>query len=149
MMYPKVGLPRSLLLGALLAAVVVVLTLAQPGITPTPVVASEMGDGTIGTAPQQAGVDYDVDNDWLIEVSNLAQLNAIRWDLNGDGIVDEGGDAAGYSRAFPNSIEGMGCPFRTIALAMNWSRTWTSTPTATERPTRATPTGTPAPAGSR
>ncbi len=29
--------------------------------------------------------DYDVDDDGLIEVSTLAQLNAIRYDLNGDG----------------------------------------------------------------
>ena len=29
--------------------------------------------------------DYDRDDDGLIEVANLAQLNAIRWDLDGDG----------------------------------------------------------------
>ena len=30
-------------------------------------------------------VDYDADDNDLIEVATLAQLNAIRWDLNGDG----------------------------------------------------------------
>ena len=56
-----------------------------------------------------ANVDYDVDNDRLIEVASLAQLNAIRWDLDGDGtppVVN----AADYEAAFPNGLSGMGCP---------------------------------------
>ena len=36
----------------------------------------------------QTTTDYDTDNDGLIEVDSLAKLNAIRWDLNGDGVVD-------------------------------------------------------------
>ena len=32
--------------------------------------------------------DYDTDNDRLIDITTLAQLNAIRWDLNGDGAID-------------------------------------------------------------
>ena len=31
-------------------------------------------------------VDYDVDNDGLIEISTLAQLDAMRWDLRGAGV---------------------------------------------------------------
>ena len=31
--------------------------------------------------------DYDSDDDGLIEISNAAQLNAIRWDVDGDGVV--------------------------------------------------------------
>ena len=50
--------------------------------------------------------DYDADNDGLIEVSNLTQLNAIRWDLDGDGESRE----SGYSQAFPGAVAGMGCP---------------------------------------
>ena len=50
--------------------------------------------------------DYDVDNDGLIEVSNLTQLNAIRWDLDGDG---ESRDSD-YTQAFPGPVAGMGCP---------------------------------------
>ena len=31
--------------------------------------------------------DYDKDDDGLIEIETLAQLNAVRWDMNGDGMV--------------------------------------------------------------
>ena len=52
--------------------------------------------------------DYDVDNDGLIDVGSLAKLNAIRWDLDGDGnVVDT--DVATYKSAFPNAMAGMGC----------------------------------------
>ncbi|MDE0196495.1 MAG: hypothetical protein OXP08_13190, partial [bacterium] len=50
-------------------------------------------------------VDYDTDDDNLIEVSNLEQLNAVRWDLDGNGISSNSGHAA----AFPNAPTGMGC----------------------------------------
>ena len=50
--------------------------------------------------------DYDTDQDGLIEISNLAQLAAIRADLNGDGISP----APTYAAAFPNAMPGMGCP---------------------------------------
>ena len=50
--------------------------------------------------------DYDTDDDGLIEVSSLAQLDAIRWDLDGDGSANH----AGYATAFPNPATGMGCP---------------------------------------
>ncbi len=50
--------------------------------------------------------DYDADDDGLIEVSNLAQLNAIRWDLDGDGVSD----TPGYAEAFPSAMDSMGCP---------------------------------------
>ncbi len=35
---------------------------------------------------EQSVIDYDADNDNLIEVSNLDQLNALRFDLDGDGV---------------------------------------------------------------
>ena len=60
--------------------------------------------------PTPAPVDYDDDNDGLIDVRNLAQLNAIRYDLNGNG------DATNteYATAFPNRVTAasgrMGCP---------------------------------------
>ncbi len=72
--------------------------------------------------PAPAGGDYDIDDDGLIEICNLAQLNAIRWDLNGDGAADvyppdkdgvTGHDphgAAKHAAAFPNAVTGMGCP---------------------------------------
>ena len=57
----------------------------------------------------QTSVDYDSDEDNLIEVSNLAQLNAIRWDLDGDGTADDSIDEAAYVTAFPNAANNMGC----------------------------------------
>ena len=68
------------------------------------------GDGVATSAEFGTQVlDYDTDGDGLLEVSNLAQLNAVRWDLNGDGVVADG-DAANYGHAFANAASGMGCP---------------------------------------
>ena len=53
--------------------------------------------------------DYDTDNDGLIEVGTLAQLDAVRYDLNGDGLVD-GATWMPYYDAFPTGALGMGCP---------------------------------------
>ena len=48
-------------------------------------------------------VDYDVDNDGLIEVANLAQLNAMRWDLDADGNPTSA-NATNYAAAFPGGL---------------------------------------------
>ena len=53
-------------------------------------------------------VDYDADDDGLIEVTTLKQLDAIRHDLDGDGIPTDDGVAA-YTAAFPSPVEQMGC----------------------------------------
>ena len=53
--------------------------------------------------------DYDADDDHLIEVGTLAQLDAMRHDLNGDGVVDSGADAQAYYAAFSEPEQGMGC----------------------------------------
>ena len=59
---------------------------------------------TVGVASSQAGNGkYDADGDRLIEVSNLEQLDAIRYDLDGDGSSDPGDDANKYAAAFPTS----------------------------------------------
>ena len=63
----------------------------------------------LNIARAQSPVDYDADNDGLIEIEWLEQLNAVRWDLNGDGAMDDGGNAEAYSAAFPNATEGIGC----------------------------------------
>ena len=67
-------------------------------------------------------VDYDVDDDGLIEISSLAHLNAVRWDLDGDGTADvypadqngvTGHDPDGatkHAAAFADAVAGMGCP---------------------------------------
>ena len=62
--------------------------------------------------------DYDADNDNLIDVNNLHQLNAIRHDLNGDGLPAAAGNYAAYAGAFPDgdlatttpNNPRMGCP---------------------------------------
>ena len=53
--------------------------------------------------------DYDSDNDGLIDVADLAQLDALRYDLNGDGLVD-GATWMPYYDAYPMGALGMGCP---------------------------------------
>ena len=65
--------------------------------------------------------DYDVDDDGLIEVETLAQLNAIRWDLDGDGAATDlahttEDETDFYAAAFPRPLAAtstataMGCP---------------------------------------
>ena len=55
--------------------------------------------------------DYDVDNDGLIEIRTLAQLNAVRYDLDGDGKRGSvsASDWATYTTAFLNAASDMGC----------------------------------------
>ena len=60
---------------------------------------------------EQTGTDYDADEDGLIDIDSLDKLNAMRWDLNGDGAVSAG-DTANYTNAFPGAATGMGCPDR-------------------------------------
>ena len=55
-------------------------------------------------------IDYDDNDNRLIDVRSLVQLNAIRWDLNGNGAADNAGDATNYGNAFPTPATGMGCP---------------------------------------
>ena len=71
-------------------------------------------DGDLATLSFNITVigDYDSDDNGLIEVDRLSQLDAIRWDLDGNGAVDTGtadADAAKYTAAFPNPATGMGC----------------------------------------
>ena len=56
--------------------------------------------------------DYDRDDDDLIEVSSLAQLDAIRYDSNGNGIVDDSSDWPSYFAAFTQATGNMGCSSR-------------------------------------
>ena len=60
---------------------------ASPGTTPTPTPTS--------TATSSSARDRD--GDGLIEVDNLTQLDAMRWDTDGDGMSDNGD----YAAAFP------------------------------------------------
>ena len=49
----------------------------------------------------QSPVDYDADDDGLIEITYLEQLNAISWDLDGDGVAINAANAEAYSAEFP------------------------------------------------
>ena len=70
-------------------------TIPKP--SPTPNTSSEMT------------VDYDTDDDGLIEISKLEQLDAIRYDIDGDGNYDHISYEEKYATAFPNPIDTMGC----------------------------------------
>ena len=63
---------------------------------------------TATTAPSTT--DYDADDDGLIDIKTLAQLNAVRYDLDGNGDSTH----ADYIAAFPNrnatATGRMGCP---------------------------------------
>ena len=62
----------------------------------------------VASGPVFAQTDYDMDDDNLIAVTTLPQLNAIRYDLNGDGAVANS-DTMNYNAAFPNAMSSMGC----------------------------------------
>ncbi len=68
------------------------------------------GDGAESaevTATTAGTTVYDTDSDNLIEIKTLAQLNAMRWDLNGDGVPEAKADS--YAQVFPDAVAGMGC----------------------------------------
>ena len=103
-----------------------------PGTTPTPT----PGATTTATPPPAVtGGDYDADDDGLIEIRSIAQLDAIRHDLDGDGVADDAkNDAAAYAAAFPSAATGMGCrgrctgyelandlDFGTAAVGFGWA----------------------------
>ena len=55
-------------------------------------------------AAQTPSVDYDADDDTLIEIDSPAKLIAIGYDLNGDGAAAAGSDATNYALGFPNVL---------------------------------------------
>ena len=67
-------------------------------------------------ADDAAPSHYDLDADGLIEVATPEQLNAIRYDLNGDGAAQDDestedvDEAVEYAAAFPVTSEGNVCP---------------------------------------
>ena len=71
--------------------------------TPTPQPTAPM------PTPTAQPIDYDEDDDGLIEVRTLAQLNAIRWDYNGDGQPAPDTEVE-YKMAFIGAVNDMGCP---------------------------------------
>ena len=65
--------------------------------------------GGAGDASAQVPIDYDADNDNLIDITTLAQLDAIRHDLDGNGYPAAGAGTTAYNAAFPGRATGMGC----------------------------------------
>ena len=83
--------------------------------------------------PTTGANDYDADNDGLIDVDTLAKLNAMRWDLNGDGVADKhdsnnDGDytdtgeydyTTNYTAVFTNAEDNMGCGETGASISSN------------------------------
>ena len=65
--------------------------------TPTPTQTQTPSDAPTSTGTQSSARDRD--GDGLIEVDDLTQLDAMRWDLDGDGISDNADYAAAFSEA--------------------------------------------------
>ena len=79
----------------------------EPDSTPTPTPEPDVAVTPTPTpTPVPVGTDYDRDDNGLIEITSLAQLDAIRHDLDGDGVSAH---TAGYAEAFPDAAAGMGC----------------------------------------
>ena len=63
-------------------------------------------------------VDYDADDDNLIDIGNLHQLNALRYDPDGDGRPNDAVNYSAYSGGFPNgNIADTGTPYLGCAAA--------------------------------
>ena len=114
----RLRLPERLRWGAVAAAIGIVLRAAYSLIAP---------------ASAQTGIDYDTDNDGLIEVANLNQLSAIRWNLTGDGSAES--KLITYPAAYPNALASplMDCPSGCIGYELNddldfAGREWASGP---------------------
>ena len=53
--------------------------------------------------------DHDTDGDGLIEIRFLEQLDAVRYDLNGDGKAEDDAGGAPYAVAFPGTVCDSNC----------------------------------------
>ena len=82
-------------------------TAGTPQPTPSPTRPAPTPTPSPTPTPQPRG-DYDADNDGLIEITNLAQLDAIRYDIDGNGQADF--PTSRYPAAFPDARSDMGCP---------------------------------------
>ena len=57
-----------------------------------------------------SGIDYDLDDDGLIEVSSIQQLRALQYDLDGNGFADNKSNEINYNSLYSNSRRDRGCP---------------------------------------
>ena len=79
------------------------------------------------TRAQAANGVYDTDGDKLIEISYLEQLDAIRYDPDGNGAADVTGDAAAYAAAFPVTDGNLVCTSGCIGYELDTSLDFTQT----------------------
>ena len=89
------------------------------------------------------GNHYDTDGDNLIEIGNLEQLNALRWDLDGNGLVDASANKDSYGGAdgaFPGAAPGMGCN-ETVGCKGYELKEDLDSPTPIATPAKSTPLG--------
>ena len=94
---------------ALLLALAMLLPNAAAEAQSSPLTATATSTATVTATATPT--DYDTDDDGLIDINTLAQLNAVRYDLNGDGKqgTASAADWAIYTAAFSNPASGMGC----------------------------------------
>ena len=72
---------------------------------------STVSSAVVSTIASSGGMDYDANNDGLIEVRTTTQLSVIRHDLRGEGRLGvDDGDLADYDLAFPSFDESATCP---------------------------------------
>ena len=78
------------------------------------------------TRAQAANGVYDADGDKLIEISNLDQLNALRYDRDGDGAADRDIDAGEYALVFPvhsdQTVCDSGCNGYELAKSLDFNQ---------------------------
>ena len=74
------------------------------------IAAAMAGAGDAAPVYAQTTVDYDDDNDGLIDIRTLAQLDAVRYNLNGRGDSAHGSYAAAFPNRDTTSGGRMGCP---------------------------------------
>ena len=103
---PATPLPTGLTFNATDRAVAASATAALQLAATYRLVATD-ADGDTATQPFTIAIvkDYDANDNRLIEITTLAQLDAVRYDLNGMGWSS----VAAYAAAFPHAARGMGC----------------------------------------
>ena len=105
---------KTTLRASTLAALGLLLALAV--LLPNAAAEAQTSPASTATATATATpTDYDTDNDGLIDIKTLAQLNAVRYDIDGNGDSTH----ADYIAAFPNrdttATGRMGCPSGTCS----------------------------------
>ena len=88
---------------------VVTITPGTAGRTIITVTATDVSGSNMSASQRfrvTVGHSYDTDDDGLIGISNLAQLDAMRYDLDGNGYA---GTVAAYAAAFPSALDRLGC----------------------------------------